>query len=195
MDRAWDTSLNFFSAPDILEPLTKPLDMAPGDESAAELQEGLVDVGAALITDTQTAHAVQPGESALDNPAVSAQALAGFDAPAGNAGANTATLQILAQVGEIVALVGMHLLGSPARMTRQSPHQRDGFEYRDEALGVVPVGAREHYRERKASGIDGEVVLAAQFAPVGRIRAGFRAPWGSGMLAPSTETRVQSIWA
>lgn len=64
------------------------------------------------------------------------------------AGANPSALQILAQLGEIIALVGMHLLGSAARMTRQSPHRRDGFEYRDEAPGIVPVGAREYYRER-----------------------------------------------
>ena len=131
----------------------------------------------------------------LDNPAAFAQALAGFDAPAGNAGANTEALQILAQIGEIIVLVSMHLLGSPARTARQTADGGNGFEYRDEAPGIVPVGAREYYRERQAPGIDGEVVLAAQLAPVGRIRTGFRAPRGAGMLAPSTETRVQSIWA
>lgn len=107
-----------------------------------------MDVGAALVADTKTAHAVQPGESALDNPAIPAQALAGFDAPAGNAGANPAALQILAQVGEIVTFVGMHLLGSAARTARQTADGGNGFEYRDEAFGIVPVGAREYYRER-----------------------------------------------
>ena len=85
--------------------------MAPGDEGTAELEEGLVDVGPALVADTQTAHAVQPGKGAPDFPAAFAQAFKGLDVPPCNAGANTAALQILAQVGEIIALVGMHLTG------------------------------------------------------------------------------------
>ncbi len=44
-----------------------------------------MDVGAALVAHDQTAEAAQPGERALDHPAVAAQFLTGLDPLAGDA--------------------------------------------------------------------------------------------------------------
>jgi hypothetical protein len=43
------------------------------DEAAAECEERFVDLGAAVVPDEQGLELVQPGEGALDDPAVAAQ--------------------------------------------------------------------------------------------------------------------------
>ncbi len=49
-----------------------------------------MEVGAALVTDAQPLEGVQPGEAALDDPALSAQAGAVGDAAAGDPWGDTA---------------------------------------------------------------------------------------------------------
>ena len=43
------------------------------DEAAAECEEGFVDFLAAVVADEQSLEVVQPGECALDDPAVAAK--------------------------------------------------------------------------------------------------------------------------
>jgi hypothetical protein len=43
------------------------------DDAAAECEERLVDVGAAVVADEQSFELVEPGEGALDHPAVAAE--------------------------------------------------------------------------------------------------------------------------
>ena len=49
------------------------MELFEADEAGAELEEGLVDVGAAFIADAQAAVLVQPGDRALDDPALAAE--------------------------------------------------------------------------------------------------------------------------
>src|SRR5689334_11234728 len=55
------------------------------DETAAEGEEGLMDIGAALIAHGQAAEPIEPGEGALHHPAVAAEAVTAFNAFAGDA--------------------------------------------------------------------------------------------------------------
>jgi len=57
----------------------------------------------------------------------------------------------------------------------------------------MPVGACDHGCQRDALTVYRDMTLAAELAPVGRVRPGLFAPWGLATLAPSTLTRVQSI--
>ena len=83
-----------------LERLSNPrLEGIEADEAAAEGEEGLVAVGAALIADGQAAVAVEPGEGPLDDPAVAAQALARIDPLAGDADLDVAARQRLPAEG------------------------------------------------------------------------------------------------
>lgn len=52
-----------------LERLTEPPNISPADEYAGKREEGLVDIGSALVADTQPAETVKPTECAFDNPA------------------------------------------------------------------------------------------------------------------------------
>lgn len=45
------------------------LEPPEADEAAAEREEGLVDLGSAVVTDKQSFEVVQPGKGALDDPA------------------------------------------------------------------------------------------------------------------------------
>jgi hypothetical protein len=55
------------------------------DEGAAEGEEGLMDVGAAFVADSQPAKAVEPSQHPLDHPAVPSELLAALDpAPRGS---------------------------------------------------------------------------------------------------------------
>lgn len=48
--------------------------MAVGDEAGGEAEEGFVDVITSLPADAETSEAVEPGDRALDNPAVNSEA-------------------------------------------------------------------------------------------------------------------------
>lgn len=69
----------------ILERPIEPFDLAEGDEACSEAGEGLVDVGATLVADRQTAEAVEPSVGAPHDSAVAPELLASFDALAGDA--------------------------------------------------------------------------------------------------------------
>jgi hypothetical protein len=51
------------------QPLTQTDDVSSCDDAYTEFEEALVDVGAAFVADTEAAHAVEPGEGALDDVA------------------------------------------------------------------------------------------------------------------------------
>ncbi len=67
------------------------MEEAPADEGAAEGEERLVDVGAPFVTHEQAAVSVQPGDGALDDPAVPAEPLGGLDAASGDPGRDAAS--------------------------------------------------------------------------------------------------------
>jgi hypothetical protein len=60
-----------------------------GDEGAAKLQEGQMNVGAVLVADLQAPEAVEPGEGAFNHPAVAAQSVLGLDAAIMTSNADT----------------------------------------------------------------------------------------------------------
>ena len=61
------------------------------DEAAAECEEALVDVGAAVVADEQAFELVEPGEAAFDDPAVAAEAGAVLGLAARDVGADAAS--------------------------------------------------------------------------------------------------------
>ena len=69
-----------------LEFLTKPSDLVEADERTGERGEGPVDVGATLVADREPSEAGEPGQRALDHPAVSPEAVGALDARAARCG-------------------------------------------------------------------------------------------------------------
>lgn len=128
-----------------------------------------MDIGPLLVADAQPAESMQPGDGALDDPAVSAQPVLGFDAPAGNPGADTPSAQISPAKGEVVALVGVQFGWSAARPSAPARDRRCCIQKRDEMLGIVVIGSRKSDGQRQAAPINQQMMLAAPLGPVGRI--------------------------
>src|SRR5688500_13828228 len=97
----------------------------------------------ALVADEQAAVAVQPGEGALGDPPVAAEALARVDAAAGDARDDVPAPERVAAAAEVVRLVGVELRGAPARAAR--PVARP-LERRDGVDQALEDGALVHVR-------------------------------------------------
>ncbi len=166
---------------------------AEADERTAEIEEGLVEVVAALVADGEAAEVVQPGEGAFDDPAVAAEAGGALDALAGDADLDAAPVEVAAAVRVVVALVGVQLGGPLATVPVRLPDAWDRLDQRGEDGVVGAVGARDAAGEREALALDDEVVLGAGFGAVGRVRAGRLAPPLARTLALSTLARDQSM--
>ena len=57
------------------------MECAEADEAAGDGDEGFVDVGASFVADAESSVLVEPGDGALDDPALAAEAGAARGAP------------------------------------------------------------------------------------------------------------------
>ena len=151
-----------------------------------------MNIGAALVADSQAAEAIQPSQRALDHPAMPAEAFAGIDAFAGDADPDVTLGQGPAAAGIVVALVGMQLGGAFAPLASRRLDRRDGIEQRIEDHRVVAIGPRQQRGEREAAALDHNMALRSRFPPIRRVGTDEDAPLLAGMLALSRATRLQS---
>ncbi len=120
---------------------------------------------------------MEPGEGALDDPAVAAEtgsvsALSACDHRRDAELGDEATVFVV-----VVAAVGDEPLGSSPRPARTPANRRHPLEQVEQLGDVVAVGAGERPGERHAAGVYEEVVLAAAPAAVNRARPCFGAPF------------------
>lgn len=99
-----------------LELPTKPVELLEADEGAAEGEEGLMDVGAALAADGQPTEPVEPSQRALDGPAVAAEPFSAVNAVAGDTPAPAGCVA----EAIIIAFVAVQL-GGGSRSQRTMP--------------------------------------------------------------------------
>ena len=153
-----------------------------------------MDVGATLVAYAQAAEVIEPGQGALDYPAVATQALAGVDALARDTDPDVPLGEGPAAAGDVVTLVSVQLVRALAATPVGLPDRRDGVEKGLEDDGVMAISAAQEVGEGKASALDHNMALRARFAPIRRIRTDEIAPLLAGMLAESRQARLQSIW-
>src|SRR5829696_9339350 len=147
-----------------------------------------MDAVSALVAHLQSPQAVQPRQSSLHYPPVSAQLLTGFDAPPGYPRGYAPLPQGLAASREVVSLVGVQLLGALARAATRTLDGLDGVHGLFQDPGVMDVGRRVDHRERDTSPVDHNVALRALFALIRRVRSGSFAPRGRGRSPSPTTT-------
>ncbi len=70
-----------------------------------------MDVGAAFVADCQATELVEPGEAALDDPAVAAELLGAFDAASGDPWHDVSAPAGITAAAVIVGFVGVQLVG------------------------------------------------------------------------------------
>jgi hypothetical protein len=181
------------------------LETTEAEEGTAEVEEGKVDVAAPFPADGQASMPIEPGEGALDDPAVTSEALAGLDPRARDPGGDAARAEGAAVRPGSVRFVRMEFGGATTRPAGLPSRPADGLDSLDqgrEERAVVDIRRREPDREWGALAVDHPMPLGARFAPIRRIRADVlaggsvaSAPPLAGTVALSALTRDQSIWS
>jgi hypothetical protein len=151
-----------------------------------------VHVGAALVADEEALEAVQPGEGALDDPAVTPQTGAVLGLPARDHRLDASLAEQPAVLVVVVAAVGDHAVRSMARPANKAAHRGHCIEERDQLGDVVAVRAGEREREREPLLVNEEMVLGAG-TPIDRARARRGAPFFACTWLESTIARAHSI--
>src|SRR5689334_4144337 len=109
-----------------------------------------MDVVAALIADDEAAEAVEPGQCALGDPAMSAKFFAAVDAAPGDPRSDAALAARSATEAMIVGLVGVQLVRPASWPAAAAFDRRDRIECRRQHHAVVPIGRAQHNAERRA---------------------------------------------
>jgi hypothetical protein len=158
------------------------------------MEEAFIVFGAAVKANEQMALAIQPGEGALNDPPMTAEACLGFDAAARDPGLDPAPATRVPAFPVIVRLVGMGLVRAPARSAAAPPLQRgDRVEQLLEQLAVIDVRPTQSEGERDPLGVDHKMAFATRLAFIRWIRADGVAPLFAATLELSMATRLQSI--
>ena len=153
-----------------------------------------MDVVAALVAGGQPAvAAVEPGEGALDHPAVAAESIFRLDPSTGDSGRDASNAAARSAKDMVVSLVGVQLGGAAPRSTAGALNRRDFVEHPSQYVAFVDVGGRDVDGEGHAMPIDDQVLFGAELAAVRRVRAGLRTPPFARTLEASSEARDQSI--
>jgi len=90
----------------------------------------------------------------------------------------------------VIGAVALHLLRPLARPPALAPDGRDTLDQPQQLRDVVAVRPRQTQRERDATALDQQVVLAAELAPIYRAFAGLLAPRPA--LTPELSTTARS---
>jgi hypothetical protein len=147
------------------------------DEAAGEGEERFVDLVAAVVADEQPFELVEPGEGALDDPAVAAQTGAVLGLAPRDLGCDAALAELAAMAVVVVAAIGAEARRSAARPTDLAANRRDAVDERDQLSAVVAVAAGERPGKRDPCRVYEKVMLGAVSGPVNRARARREAPF------------------
>ena len=136
-----------------------------------------MDVVAAVCTDEETAAVVEPGEGALDDPALCSEARAVFGLAASDDRFYPSLPDEAAVFVVVVAPVGQQRVRPAPWTADPAADGRHPIEQLLELGDVVAVGAGERPGQRDAAAVYEEVVLAAGPAAIDGAGTRFRAPF------------------
>src|SRR4029450_3667216 len=136
---------------------------------------------------------MQPRQGAFHDPAIHPQAAAMFSVAPSDARLNAALTQLSAMRVGVIAAVSKHGIRATARTSTLATHRWHGVHQRDQLSHIVCIGRCHLSSEWNALRICEEVVFAARFGPIGRVRASLFAPKTARTEALSTAARDQSI--
>ena len=136
-----------------------------------------MELGPSLEANEQSSELVQPGEGALDDPAIATQAGSVRSLATGDLWSDAAPPELAAMALGVIATIGEELRGPLSGPTHLPCHGRDRIEQGKKLCDVVLVSARDRDRKREPCLIDDQVVLAAQPSTVNRARARPGAPF------------------
>jgi hypothetical protein len=136
-----------------------------------------VDVAAAVVADEQSFELMQPGEGALDDPAVATEPGAVLGVAPRDLRCDASLAKLAAASVVVVAAVGGDTIGPPPGPADLSAYRRHAIDKRYQLGAVVAVAARERPGERDPGRIDQKMVLGAVSGSINRARARLGAPF------------------
>ena len=136
-----------------------------------------MDVVAAVGADEESATVVEPGEGALDDPAVASEPGAVLGLAAGDHGLDAALPDEPTVLVVVVAAVGDQRPRSASWPAGTAADGRHPVEQLEQLRDVVAVAARERPGERDPAAVYEEVVLAACPAAIDGAGTRFGAPF------------------
>lgn len=151
-----------------------------------------MDVCSPLVAHLQPPEAAQPGQRALDHPAIAPQPLAGLDALARQTGRDATNSARPPTLGIIIPFVAMQFARPSAWSSAAAPNRRDGIQRGFKHLAIIHIGCRDDDGQWEAIPFDHQMALRARFAAIRRVGSACFAPPGAGTLAESSEARDQS---
>ena len=126
-----------------------------------------------IESDSKTLELMQPGDGALDHPAMSSQATAMLAAGLANLGANALPMNPAPTPLAPVGRVAQDQFRTPA-WTPTPTRYRGQLAYQWQQLRyVVAVGSGERDRKRDALGFGGKVVFGTRATPIGGVGSCF----------------------
>jgi hypothetical protein len=152
-----------------------------------------VDVGAAFVADAQAAVLVQPGDRALDDPALLAEPGAVWLLRPRDRGADPAGAQLAAVAAGVVGAVAEQPPRPPTRAAALAAHGRDRIDQWQQLEDVVVVCGGERERERRTPSAGKRMVLGAAPGAVYGAWTGLLAPPTARTCELSITARDQSI--
>jgi hypothetical protein len=136
-----------------------------------------VHLGAAVVADEQSLELMEPGEGALDDPAVAAEPGTVLGLAPGDLRGDPASSELTPTSVIVVAAVSADTVGPAAGPANVAAHRRHAVDERDQLRAVVAVAARERPGERDPSRVYEKVMLGAVSGSINRARARRGAPF------------------
>lgn len=147
----------------------------------------------ALIAGPQAAEVMQPGEAALDHPALLAEPRAVFALTPSDQRLDPARAELASVLVVVIATVGEQPLGPPTRPAAPAGHRLEAIDQRQKLSHVVAISAGQRDRQRDAAGIGQQMVLGAGARAVDWRGAGGAPPCKARTWLPSIAAVDQSI--
>ena len=154
-----------------------------------------MNIVSSLVSNLESALAIQPGECSFHHPAVTAQPLARLDASPRDSGCDASIPQRLPTEPKVIPLVSVQLTRPLPWPPSRATDRLNSINRFLQHFAVVDVGCRMRYGQWDSSSIDHKMALRARFSAIRWVRPGLFAPPGAGTLAESSEARDQSIWS
>jgi len=153
-----------------------------------------VNAGAPFVPDVEASKAMQPRQSAFDDPAGPTKAAAMRAAALGQLAADAAARELVPMGLRVVPAITLHQARFAHRVTRAAAHGRYGVHQRQQLGYVVPVRRREPRDNRNPVRVGENMMFRPGLAAIGRVRSSFFPPRNARSDALSTTARARSSW-
>ena len=164
-------------------------------QNTSDCDEGIVDIGSPLVTNTQSSELVQPTQCTFHYPTMNAQAAVVRGISFGDDGVDANFPQCTTIRLRIVAAIGIQFGKAIARGSRPTLDRRNRIHQRQQFLNVMPVGRCRPSDNRRALSIGQQVMLGTGLSPVCGVGTGLFAPPTARSEALSTTQREKSIFS